>query len=178
MALLLGTEDASQATYTASWHLEAMARVVQRFIHRSCSRSALLAGLQGMPLMVQIRTPLRVQAQRRPRRSEQARIGPTLDSIVNGVGMYTDGRSLYWVFWAMGFNTSECKHLVKVLDRLRLCNHSAEDWNRRLRTWMDQEVMRSTSTVREQLRKVLGCPIDRTGPHVDRQLFDEDLRAG
>lgn len=92
--------------------------------------------------------------------------------------MQWPGRSLYWVFWSMGFNAEQCKHLVRTLNRLRLCNMGEEEWNHKLRMWVEEEVLRSTSTVRKVLHKCLGIPIDEHSVSEDRMLFDRDFQTG
>lgn len=92
--------------------------------------------------------------------------------------MWRPSGSLHWVFWGMGFNQAQCRHLVKTFDRLRLCNMSSDDWNTRLREWLDKEVMKSTSTVREQLHKCLGIPIEQHSGSERSSLFDEDFQTG
>lgn len=92
--------------------------------------------------------------------------------------MWRPSGSLHWVFWGMGFNQAQCRHLVKTFDRLRLCNMSADDWNSKLRDWLDNEVLKSTSTVRQQLHKCLGIPNEVSGGFERSSLFDEDLRTG
>lgn len=91
--------------------------------------------------------------------------------------MLRDARDLYWVFWGMGFTLPQCKHLVRCFDRLRLCNKGAGDWAAILNEWAENRSLQATSTLRHQIRRMLGTPIEEHSGSVVPQLFDEDLQT-
>jgi len=86
--------------------------------------------------------------------------------------------SLYWLFWDMGFSRAECHHLVKCLDRLRLCNLGSDDWNRKFRQWAEMQSLKANTSLRLQIRRLLGMPIEKPTDFEARALFDDDLWTG
>lgn len=91
--------------------------------------------------------------------------------------MIGDSGSLYWVLWDMGFNAHQCRHIVTVLGRLRLCNLGPEEWNTVFRKWRDKCVMTGTSSLRKQVHAMLGSCSSYSSTFEPRQLFDADEEA-
>lgn len=92
--------------------------------------------------------------------------------------MRASNQSLYWILWDMGLTRDQCHHVVKALDRLRLCNMGSDDWNTLIRRWAELQVLRSTSTLRHQISRMLGIAIERGVTFQTPTLFDEDFQTG
>lgn len=86
--------------------------------------------------------------------------------------------ALYWVFWQMGMTASQARHCAKEIDRLCLCNWSADDWAGMLLRWKRKETARATDSMRLQLWALTGYKDESPSQYHLSELVGDEAEDG